>query len=368
MKDKILIVTTILMAVVLMFFVSCDKSSTEPDNGDNDDYEITINWEEKIQLSNKKIIALAVNSSGFVFAGAKREGICRSVDNGETWNTVLELLVGNVEGIVINSNDDVFAGCRYAGIYRSTNNGSYWKEIGKNWPGYSSEKLPNVSSIVINPVNNDIFAATYKGEVAKSCDNGETWTISIVQDIPANIIQERAVSLACLLNGNIFALCGEGDMYISADNGESWIRKTGLGGFSYNWTSSFYSVAPIIVNSNGDIFVGAIYGGGVYMVYSDFSGHGMKYLLETGWTGESAYDIYSLCPGPNESIFAGTAGAGIFVSTNNGETWTEINEGLGENPIIYSLAVTPNNYIFAGVFDQGPPVGSKIFRSTEPIE
>lgn len=56
------------------------------------------------------------------------------------------------------------------------------------------------------------------------------------------------------------------------------------------------------------------------------------------------------------NIYSGTVD-GIFRSTNNGDTWEKINNGLPLDPIIYDLVINSNNSIFALVKDQG------IFRS-----
>ena len=56
------------------------------------------------------------------------------------------------------------------------------------------------------------------------------------------------------------------------------------------------------------------------------------------------------------NLFAGTINSGVFISTNNGDTWSKVNAGL-TNLYISSLAVSGPN-LFAGTFEGG------IFRST----
>ncbi|MBK7032468.1 MAG: hypothetical protein IPH49_04205 [Ignavibacteria bacterium] len=57
------------------------------------------------------------------------------------------------------------------------------------------------------------------------------------------------------------------------------------------------------------------------------------------------------------NLFAGTYGsAGVFLSTNNGASWTAVNTGLTNN-IVLSLAVSGSN-LFAGTD------GGGVFRST----
>ncbi|HTO34828.1 MAG TPA: hypothetical protein VLZ72_01200, partial [Flavobacterium sp.] len=46
------------------------------------------------------------------------------------------------------------------------------------------------------------------------------------------------------------------------------------------------------------------------------------------------------------NIFAGTYGGGVFLSSNNGSSWTEVNNGLPSTRVL-SLAISGTN-IFAG--------------------
>jgi photosystem II stability/assembly factor-like uncharacterized protein len=54
-------------------------------------------------------------------------------------------------------------------------------------------------------------------------------------------------------------------------------------------------------------------------------------------------------------LYAGTRGSGIFLSTNNGSTWTAVNNGLS-NINVESIAISGTN-IFAGT-------QSGVFKST----
>ena len=69
------------------------------------------------------------------------------------------------------------------------------------------------------------------------------------------------------------------------------------------------------------------------------------------WTsrtlGSSINDVYALAVS-GTNILAGTQGNGIFISTNNGNTWTVVNNGLtGFGLFVNSFAVLGSN-IFAG--------------------
>jgi hypothetical protein len=51
------------------------------------------------------------------------------------------------------------------------------------------------------------------------------------------------------------------------------------------------------------------------------------------------------------SVFAGTWGGGVYLSTNNGTSWTQVNSGLG-NTNIHSLGVSGTN-LYAGTIGSG---------------
>ncbi len=61
------------------------------------------------------------------------------------------------------------------------------------------------------------------------------------------------------------------------------------------------------------------------------------------------------------NIFAAVLGSGVFFSSNNGESWTEINAGL-TNPYVQALAVSGTN-IFAGTTGGGVFI-SDLFANT----
>jgi hypothetical protein len=51
------------------------------------------------------------------------------------------------------------------------------------------------------------------------------------------------------------------------------------------------------------------------------------------------------------NLLAGTTDAGVFLSTNNGVSWTAVNNGL-TNSIVYALTVSGTN-LFAGTYGAG---------------
>jgi photosystem II stability/assembly factor-like uncharacterized protein len=275
------------------------------DNGEN---WMTVNN----GLTNTDLNALAVNSSGHIFAGTP-SGVFRSMDNGSNW--ALGLTTGVSSFAINNSNSNIFGGSNGGGVFRSTNNGNSWMAVNT---GLSNK---NVQSLAINS-SGHIFAGTVDG-IFRSLDNGNNW-------MPANagLSNTNVQSLAINSNGHIFAGTA-GGIFRSLDNGNNWAAiNTGL-------TNT--DVRSLAINSSGHIFAGT--GGGVF--YSRDNG--------SSWTLSVIGDVKALAvSNSNGDIFAGTIGGGAFRSKNNGDSWAQINSGLA-NTFSQSLAVNPvTQDIFAG--------------------
>ena len=106
------------------------------------------------------------------------------------------------------------------------------------------------------------------------------------------------------------------------------------------------------VTSGGAIFAG-IYGDGVFR--STDNGE--------NWTqvnnGLTATFVLSFTTNVSGDIFAGTYfGGGVFRSTDDGETWTEKNNGLIATEV-RAIAINSNDTIFAGTYGIG------MFRSSD---
>ena len=73
-------------------------------------------------------------------------------------------------------------------------------------------------------------------------------------------------------------------------------------------------------------------------------------------SGPGGGTVWSLAINSTGHIFAGTEFDGAFRSTDNGDTWTEINNGL-TNLGVLSFAINSTDHIFTGT------LGSGVFRS-----
>ncbi len=237
-----------------------------------------VNW-TSVGLTKKVLDAIAVNSSGHIFAGTG--DIFRSTDGGQTWTQITSGLTNLVQSIAISPSDIIFAGTQN-GVFRSTDNGETWTQVGLT--------STNVSALAINSMGH-IFAGAWSdtGGVFRSTDNGDTW-------VNVGSISKPIRSLAINSSGHIFAGTWDG-VFRSTDNGETWIN-VGLA------NKDCYSLA---IDLSGRIFVGTL-GEGVFLS-TDNGGT---------WTqinnGLKNLEVLALVINSSDRILAGTHG-GVFQST-----------------------------------------------------
>ena len=118
------------------------------------------------------------------------------------------------------------------------------------------------------------------------------------------------------------------------------------------------------INSNGDIFVGT--SGGVFR--STDNGDNWNQINN----GLPSTTVVAFGISDSDDIFAGTFG-GVFSSTDNGDNWSETNTGLTD-PNVTAFVIQSNGDIFAatqggGVFRgvQPPYIGGGTFRRATDI-
>lgn len=252
------------------------------------------------------IRALAVNSSGHIFAGTA-EGLFRSTDVGNNWTKVLPDL--NIRSIVISSSGKIYVGIENrtasdpdAGVYLSIDNGNTWTK--------KNEGLFNlfVKSLAITS-DGTILAGTSGSGVFRSTDGGDNWLL------PANNADVVVEALTIASDGTIYAATNQSPykgVIKSTDKGNTWNQAN---------------------NGLNDLQVNAI-------VFNSSNSH----------------------------IFNGTYSQGVFRTTDAGANWYKINNGLppisnGDN-IVRSFTVNSAGVMFAGT------KGSGVYRSiifTTPI-
>ena len=337
-------------------------------------------------IENMKVTCLAVYGN-YIFAGTEGNGIYRSFDNGKNWYSVdIGVDKAGIMSLAV-SDTKIFCGTERNGMFFSADSGKQWSSINIDL------NPKHVPSLAVS--GTDIFASTIDGFLI-STDNGITWNQSNtgLTNPQINSLFSFSDSLG---SANILAGTGGGGIFLSTNNGTNWsYASNGLfpidvqafafydtyiyagtisGGIfrsednGKNWTPinsglelSGKNTSDIV---SGNCIINAIDVSGNYI----YAGTGAGVFLSTNYgdswnrvnTGLENNNVNSFAFN-SEGIFAGTSG-GLFLSTNNGANWNIVDLGIGSNPAVLSLAVLDTN-LFVGTNRFGNDFGG-VYHSTD---
>lgn len=246
---------------------------------------------------------------------------------------------GRIADIVVHPRDQHtwFVAAASGGVWKTVNHGTTFAPVFDSYGAYSIGCLalapsnPNTLWVGTGENNNQRSAA-YGDGVYKSTDGGQTFKnmgLKNSEHIGKIIVHpdnENIVWVAAY--GPLWSKGGERGVYKSIDGGQTWKRTLEI--------SEHTGVAEIQIDpTNPDI------------LYA--SAHQRR---RREWT-----------------YIGGGPESGLYKSTDGGETWREINEGLPKNEMgRIGLAVSPAdpNYVYAIVEGRGDKSG--FFRSTNKGE
>jgi hypothetical protein len=302
-------------------------------------------------------------------------GVYRSTDNGTTWEAVNNGLPRNrldttafrhVFALAVASDGTggtyLFAGVQGSGVFRSTNNGTDWVAantgISRNY--YDTTGYSDIAAFAVSPNGlggTNLFAGAggdYGAGVFLSTDNGARWT-SVNNGLPTNPYDTTTYRHVGVLEvcpdgrggTNLFASFWFPDVYggygagvyRSTDNGTSW---TALNIGFVNSVIGAFAASPDTAGGT-NLFAG----GGTFGTSADVlrsTDYGTTWTAATTGLPTDTF-VLDLAVTQDGSVgvdlFAGTYGAGVFCSTNNGTSWTEFNAGLTSTKVRF-LAVSHN--------------------------
>jgi len=292
-----------------------------------------------------------------IFVCTAGGGTFLSTDKGDIWVEKNSNLTSAVVYSLAASKENICAGTR---------NGLYISSIdGANWINKTPElTIPVIPIVAIDPANDkDIFI--YQDlDIFKSTDNGDSWTKrcsrrSYYETIYCVAMNKSKMfigstyiafstdrgntweyidlgknnSIHSLFVDDNYIMAGSDDyIFISKDNGENWIS-------SFVEGTTFSAVGK----NQYALFAGDQLNG-VFVSTDD----GNTWLPKN--SGLTNRPVLSIAIEGN-NVFLGTYGGGVFVSTDNGEHWIEKNFGL-MNKYINSLVIS-GDYIFAGTYGGG---------------
>jgi photosystem II stability/assembly factor-like uncharacterized protein len=224
-----------------------------------------------------------------------------STDHGDTWTVSGIGFNYGYANILSVLGTSIYCGSVYAnnsyynypgGLYVSSDNGNTWNSLGL---------LGNTVYSVVRGQNNRLIAATDPYNICLSDNNGASWN-------PVNNGLMRLNTASFGKTGNAFFAQTSKGVYNSFDEGTTWQL--------YNPVSPL-QFSAFLADGN------TTWAGGNSIFRSQDDGLTWQKLFTIGET----VNVTSMAA-LNGKVYAGTNGLGIFVSPDQGETWTTANNGL----------------------------------------
>ncbi len=365
-------------------------------------------------LGRVNAITVDPNNSNIIYVGAPAGGCWKSINGGNTWVPLTDQLSSlGVSGIAVdptNSNTvyiatgDGDASDTYSiGVLKSTDGGITWNGTGLNW-GTTQARV--MRKIIIHPTNPNILLVATSHGLFKTLDAGLNWSSVLsgsIRDVEFNPTNPNTVfactselffkstsggnlnSFTNVTNGlpltssigrlsigvtendtnYVYVLASNYNdagflgLYRSTDGGNNFSLRTNTPNvFGYDTDGndsggqSWYDMALAVSPTNKN----EVYTGGVNVWKSTNGGATLIALSQWNWpTGSFEYvhaDIHTL-DFYGSVLFCGSDG-GIFKSTNNGNTFTDLTAGI-QHSQFYRLGTSATNagIIMAGAQDNG---------------
>lgn len=338
-------------------------------------------------------------NSNIMYAGAPDGGIWKTTNGGTSWSTSTDQLsvIGCSDIAIDPSNTQVLyaasgdgdAGDSYSiGVLKSTNGGVSWNSTGLS---FAPSQFVLLSRLLINPVNTQIVIAATNDGVYRTTNGGTTWTktlTAVLKDAEfkpgdPNTVYVAGTSFYTSTNGGVsFTAASTGlpaaaavsrlaigvsaanpaYVYVLAarpanDYGFQGIYRSVNSGASFTtqattpnllgWASAgndtggqgWYDLSIDVSPVNAE----EVLAGGIN-IWRSVNG-GVNWTLNAHWTATGApyvhADIHHLLYTSGSTVFASSDG-GVFKTTNNGVSWTDISGNMGIAQI-YRLGLSASN-------------------------
>gem|GEM_PF-4411683 len=289
----------------------------------------------------------------FVFS-LTNYGLFRSPDTGNTWQACNDPLAAYLMEKLYNDGDVLYILSVDSGLYRSTNNGMSWQTVNNGfYPSCMVKSLVRKGTILI--------LGTFCGYVYKSTDNGITWNMTgMGTGSPINCMTVSGNSLYAGTYAGVFESVNDGYSWTNISNGishspvvciESWGNNilAGTPGGVYLYTAGNNIWERVCKGIYGGSFLRFTNSNGPVFTFDNLAGvffsedHGSTWNIKN--SGLSGYDLYML-ESNGTDVFAGSD-FGMFKSSSAAPGWTSVQGGLPVSVPRY--LIFSNNNLYASL-------------------
>ena len=308
-----------------------------------------------VTLPGVQCFGLGGNSTG------TQSGLFISTDKGQNWNNSSQIDQDGVQGslerfdindITIDSqhNSTLYAATAQAGLYKSNDSGQSWQSVTTSG---------NIKAINVNRVNNNHLIAARENQVFVSSDRGNIWRLVYTDPTEAQITD---VIFDPLAEQIAFMSTSGGELLKSADLGETWsLVRTFDNPIKKVIVHPRFSSEMYVLTTKPDL------------MRSSDGGINWQPVLESLKKEQTIATIVDVKvhPRANESLFMATE-RGLFLTNDAGESWQTLPlltttderiQSIGWDPEVVNIIYYATPTVFFASQDSGQSWRTSIFSS-----
>jgi len=269
-------------------------------------------------MTNRSVSNFALDSSGGIIVSTGQAALCRSTDDGLSWGALPGAGGGSIYGLCCKDTSTLWISTWGGGVRKTTDRGAHWQTLD------SGLTMKYVMSLLVED-GGLAFAGTISC-IFRTTNGGIVWD-SASSGLPVSYVY----SLARHPGGDLFAVTSLGT-YRSTNNGVLWTKADGL------------YARCMVIDGAGLIALGMF--SGDFRLSTDGG---------TIWNStpiSTYHTIVTMALSPSGVVYAGSAGQGVFRSTDKGLTWSLKQDGFVAS-IVNCLVRAPDNSMYAGTDGNG---------------
>lgn len=301
------------------------------DDGDNWSVLASVASDQPIH-----VLAIHPQDSQQLFLGT-RQGFFKSLDGGLMWvNSSEGILASEIRQIIdIPKSKGRLYAATSLGIFRTEDQGKHWVEINQGLRDL------NILALAVDPGDpRHLFALAQQGDIYRSIDEGDNWTLTHQAAFPGVIFDNLVVCRPHEQKESIpivyLGASGQAGVWQSSDLGKSWtLQKQGL--------PDDPQMSAIALVRADPAFLYAGVGRGVYRlpVQPNFKGDLLWQRVSTHPLKGRVISI-SADPGKTGLIYVATETGDIYRGRNDGSRWELLaSDALPTNLIVETLTFLP---------------------------